>query len=136
MNRSCSGWGWSSIYSGGCLTPPFANPGVAEKAPLAVSAEWCGIGVYSLLEIPTDSYHFPSHVTPSSDPNSHSLCTEGSFSYPRVSTRGVRHLPDIENRRPGIATNSSAASKKVVRIAVNENRGNRFRITNLKYSFP
>ena len=48
--------------------PPFANPGVAEKAPLQ-SLQSCG--VYSLLEIPTDSYHFPSHLTPLSDPNSH-----------------------------------------------------------------
>ena len=50
--------------------PPFANPGVAEKAPWR-SLQSGVAGVYSLLEIPTDSYHFPSHLTPSSDPNSH-----------------------------------------------------------------
>ena len=36
--------------------PPFANPGVAEKAPWQ-SLQSGVAGVYSLLEIPTDSYH-------------------------------------------------------------------------------
>ena len=48
--------------------PPFANPGVAEKAPWR-SLQRCG-RVYTLLEIPTDCHDFPSHWTPSSDPNS------------------------------------------------------------------
>ena len=50
--------------------PPFANRRVTEKAPWR-SLQSGVAGVYSLLEIPTDSCHFPSHLTPSSDPNSH-----------------------------------------------------------------
>ena len=50
--------------------PPFANPGVAEKAPWR-SLQSGVAGVHSLLEIPTDSCHFPSHLTPSSYPNGH-----------------------------------------------------------------
>ena len=50
--------------------PRFANPGVAEKAPWR-SLQSGVAGVYSLLEIPTDSCHFPSHLTSSSDPNTH-----------------------------------------------------------------
>ena len=50
--------------------PPFADPGVAEKAPSRSLQSGVTV-VYSLLEIPTDSYHFPSHLTPSSDPNRH-----------------------------------------------------------------
>ena len=44
--------------------PRFANPRIAEKAPWQ-SLQSGVAGVYSLLEIPTDSYHFPSHLTPS-----------------------------------------------------------------------
>ena len=59
-------------WTGGCLTPPpFANPGEAEKAPWR-SLQSGVAGVYSLLEIFTDSYHFPSQLTPSSEPSSHS----------------------------------------------------------------
>ena len=35
------------MYAGGCLTPPFANPGVAEKAPW-LSLQSGVAGVYSL----------------------------------------------------------------------------------------
>ena len=81
--------------------PPFANPGVAEKAPCQ-SLQGGVAGVYSLLEIPTDSYHFPSHLTPSSDPNSH-FARKALFSYPRVSAQGVRHLVAF-HPRPQIAS--------------------------------
>ena len=50
--------------------PPFANPRVAEKARWQ-SLQSGVAGVYSLLEIPADSYRFLSHLTPSSDPNHH-----------------------------------------------------------------
>ena len=54
------------------LTPPllFANPGAAEKAPWR-SLQSGVARVYSLLEIPADSYPAQSRLTPSSDPNSH-----------------------------------------------------------------
>ena len=39
--------------------PPVANPGVAEKAPWWSSQTPLVAGVCSLLEIPTDSCHFP-----------------------------------------------------------------------------
>ena len=41
--------------------PQFANPRVAEKAPWR-SLRSGVAGVYSLLEIPTDSHDFPSHL--------------------------------------------------------------------------
>ena len=52
---------------GGSGNPPFANPGVAEKAPWR-SLQGGVAGVYSLLEIPMDSYPFPSNLTPLSRP--------------------------------------------------------------------
>ena len=53
-------------------------------------------GVSSLLEIPTDSCHF--FCTPG-NPCATPIVThgEGSFSYQGVSTRGVRHSPEIRN---------------------------------------
>ena len=50
--------------------PPFAKRGVAEKAPWR-SLQSGVAGIYSLVQIFSDSSHFPSHLTPSSDPNSH-----------------------------------------------------------------
>ena len=51
--------------------PPFANPVVAEKAPWWFLQSGVA-GVDTLLELPTDSYHFPTQLTPSSEPSSHS----------------------------------------------------------------
>ena len=78
---------------------PFAYPGVAEKAPWR-SLQSGVAGVYSLLEKknPTDSYHFPSHSTPSSDPNSNfarkalsatSGLAPGGLSTRQVSVRNI-----------------------------------------------
>ena len=50
--------------------PPFANPRVAEKGPWR-SLQSGVAEVYSVLEIPTDSYHLHAHLTPLSDTNSH-----------------------------------------------------------------
>ena len=47
--------------------PPFANPGVAEKAPWQ-SLQSGVAGVYSLLEIPPESYRIAPHSWPQSDP--------------------------------------------------------------------
>ena len=69
------------------LNPPFANPGVAEKTPRR-SLQSGVAGIYSPLESPTDSHHFPSHLTPSSDPNSHFARKALEIFNPRVSTRG------------------------------------------------
>ena len=57
--------------------PPFPNPGVAEKAPWR-SLQSGVAGVYSLLEIPTASSHFPSHLTPSFDPDRHFARSPGN----------------------------------------------------------
>ena len=46
------------LLSGECLTPPVANPGVAERAPWRPTKRGVA-GVSSLLEMPTDSCHFP-----------------------------------------------------------------------------
>ena len=65
------------VLPGGCLNPPpFANPRVVVA------------GVYSLLEIPTDSYHFPSHLTPLSDPNSH-FARKALSATPGLAPRGL-----------------------------------------------
>ena len=49
--------------SGGCLTPPVANPGAAERAPW-LSTKRGVARVSSLLEIPTNSCHFPRTSDP------------------------------------------------------------------------
>ena len=74
------------------ITPTWwvPNPPFAEKASWQ-SLQSGVAGVYSLLEIPTDSYHFPSQLTPSSEPSSHPH--DGDFSYPRVGKGRVRHSP-------------------------------------------
>ena len=54
--------------------PAAANPGVAERAPWQSTK--CGVaGVSSLLEMPTDSCHFPCHPRQTPVPTR----TEGSF---------------------------------------------------------
>ena len=75
--------------------PLGANPLVAERAPWR-SSQSCVTGVSSLLEMPTDSCHF--FCTPG-NPCATLIVTrgEGSFSYQGVSTRGLRHSPELQH---------------------------------------
>ena len=66
---------------GGCQTPRL----LAENAPWQSLQSVAGVNLYRFLSFPLT---LDTLVRPQQ-----SLCTEGSFGYPRVSTRGVRHSP-------------------------------------------
>ena len=80
--------------TGECLTPPGANPLVAERALLEVFAVLCDRGsaaYWKSLQIPVIS---SAHLA---NPCATAIvtCGEGSFNYRGVSTRGVRHSPEL-----------------------------------------
>ena len=81
---------------GGCLTPPLLNPGLVALSAVSALQQSGVERVYSLLEIPTDSYHFPSHLTHTSDPNSH-FARKAPSATPGSATAGVgtRQRPRI-----------------------------------------
>ena len=102
---------------GECLTPPGANPLVAERAPWR-SSQSCVRGGQQPIGNP---YRFLSHFlcTPG-NPCATPIVTRGkrSFSYQGVSTRGVRHAPVVFYSAPILTTDNTVADMRSLHHAI------------------
>ena len=76
---------------GECLTSPLLTLGVAQRAPWRSTK--CGVaGVSGLLEMPTDSYHFPCTSDTLVRPQ-HTLARKALSATRGLAWGGVRHSP-------------------------------------------